>query len=177
MTDSRAMSDTATPSTIETAATDGPASSLTVSPELTIRVTLAPPQMIGAVPLGVRVVGGVATGTVAGPRINGTIVGPGADWMLIGADGYGRVDVRLQIETDDGALVYVRYEGLLELNEASSAALLDPTRETAWEEQYFRTTPRFETADERYAWLNRTVFVARGRVRADGIEYEVFRVD
>jgi hypothetical protein len=59
----------------------------------------------------------------------------------------------------------------------SSAALLDPARETGWDEQYFRTTPRFETADERYAWLNRTVFVARGRVRADGIEYEVFRVE
>ncbi len=175
MTDSRPMADTATPST--TAAADGPASPLAVTPELTIRVTLAPPQMIGAVPLGMRVVGGVATGTVAGPRIRGTIVGPGADWMLIGSDGYGRVDVRLQVETDDGALVYVRYEGLLELNEVSSAALLDPTRETSWEEQYFRTTPRFETADERYAWLNRTVFVARGRVRADGIEYEVFRVE
>ena len=109
--------------------------------------------------------------------MNGTIVGPGADWMLIGPDGFGRVDVRLQIETDDGAVIYVRYEGLIELNAASSAALMDPRAETTWDDQYFRTAPRFETGDERYAWLNRTAFVARGRVTTDGLEYEVFRVE
>ncbi len=124
-----------------------------------MRVGLARPHIIGAGPLGVRVVGGVTTGTVRGTRLNGTIVGPGADWMLIGPDGFGRVDVRLQIETDDGAVIYVRYEGLIELNAASSAALMDPAAETAWDDQYFRTAPRFETGDERYAWLNQTAFV------------------
>ena len=28
----------------------------------------------------------------------------------------------------------------------------------------FRTTPRFETRDRRYAWLNQSIFVAEGRV-------------
>ena len=37
--------------------------------------------------------------------------------------------------------------------------------------------PRFETGDDRYAWLNRPTFVARGRVTKDGLEYEVCRVD
>jgi Protein of unknown function (DUF3237) len=158
--------------------TDGPRSALAVTHELTMRVVFAqPPLFVGTGPLGVRVVGGVATGTVSGPRINGTIVGPGADWMLIGPDGFGRVDVRLQIETDDGAVVFLRYEGLIELNALSSAALVDAGAETAWDDQYFRTTPRFETGDDRYAWLNRTTFVARGRVTRDGLEYEVFRVD
>jgi hypothetical protein len=170
------MTETVTPP--EPIGTDGPRSSLTVTHEMTMRVVLAqPPQFVGAGPLGVRVVGGVATGTVSGTRINGTIVGPGADWMLIGPDGFGRVDVRLQLETGDGAVVFVRYEGLIELNGVSSAALIDPAAETTWDEQYFRTTPRFETGDDRYGWLNRTTFVARGRVTSDGLEYEVFRVD
>jgi len=48
---------------------------------------------------------------------------------------------------------------------------------TTYEDQYFRTTPRFETGDPRYAWMNTSVFVARGRVREGmGVEYEVFRV-
>jgi hypothetical protein len=176
MRDSSPMIETVTPS--EPIGTDGPRPSLTVTRELTMRVVLAqPPQFVGAGPLGVRVVGGVATGTVSGPRINGTIVGPGADWMLIGPDGFGRVDVRLQIDTGDGAVVFVRYEGLIELNGVSSAALIDPAAETTWDDQYFRTTPRFETGDDRYGWLNRTAFVARGRVTSDGLEYEVFRVD
>ena len=96
--------------------------------ELTMRVGLAHPRSSAPARSGVRVVGGVTTGTVRGHRVNGTIVGPGADWMLIGPDGFGRVDVRLQIETDDGAVIYVRYEGLIELNAASSAALMDRGR-------------------------------------------------
>ena len=36
---------------------------------------------------------------------------------MIGPDGYGRIDVRLQIVTDDGAVLYVTYTGLLEMNE------------------------------------------------------------
>ena len=177
MTDSGPMADTKSARSTEPFDGDGPGPTLAVTHELTMRVSLAQPRIVGAGPLGVRVVGGVATGTVTGTRVNGTIVGPGADWMLIGPDGFGRVDVRLQIETDDGAVVYVRYEGLIELNAASSAALMDRAAETEWEDQYFRTAPRFETGDERYAWLNQTVFVARGRVTTDGLEYEVFRVE
>jgi Protein of unknown function (DUF3237) len=171
------MADPAPVRTSEPFVSDGPGRELSVVHELTMRVDLAAPQIIGAGPLGVRVVGGVTTGTVRGHRLNGTITGPGADWMLIGPDGFGRVDVRIQIETDDGAVIYVRYEGLIELNEASSAALMDRAAETSWGDQYFRTSPRFETGDERYSWLNRTVFVARGRVAAGGLEYEVFRVE
>jgi hypothetical protein len=177
MTDSRPMADPAPAATSDPFVTDGPGPELSVVHELTMRVDLAAPQIIGAGPLGVRVVGGVTAGTVRGHRLNGSITGPGADWMLIGPDGFGRVDVRIQIETDDGAVIYVRYEGLIELNSASSAALMDRAAETSWGDQYFRTTPRFETGDERYAWLNRTVFVARGRVVTGGLEYEVFRVE
>jgi hypothetical protein len=171
------MAHPATAPTCDLFVSDGPGPYLSVVHELTMRVDLAAPQIIGAGPLGVRVVGGVTTGTVRGHRLNGTITGPGADWMLIGPDGFGRVDVRIQIETDDGAVIYVRYEGLIELNEASSAALMDRAAETSWGDQYLRTSPRFETGDERYSWLNRTVFVARGRVAAGGLEYEVFRVE
>jgi hypothetical protein len=171
------MADATSAPATEPVGADGPRPELAFVHELTLRVDLAPPQIIGAGPLGVRVVGGVTTGTVRGSRVNGTISGPGADWMLIGPDGFGRVDVRIQIETDDGAVIYVRYEGLIELNEASSTALMDPPAATSWDDQYFRTAPRFETGDERYAWLNRTLFVARGRVIAGGLEYEVFRVE
>lgn len=52
-----------------------------------------------------------------------------------------------------------------------------PTMETGWEDQYFRTSPRFETGAERYEWLQRSLFVARGRFATDGVEYEVFRVE
>jgi hypothetical protein len=39
-----------------------------------------------------------------------------------------------------------------------------------------RTTPRFETGDARYAWLNAVVCVATGARRPGAVELEVFEV-
>lgn len=144
--------------------------------ELTLRADLGPAVVVGPAPYGTRVVSPVTGGVVTGARINGTFHGPGADWVLVGGDGFGRLDVRGQVLTDDGASVYVHYDGLLELNEAVSAALADPARETGWDDQYFRTAPHFETGAPRYAWLQQSLFVGRGRITTGGVEYEVFRV-
>ena len=38
---------------------------------------------------------------------------------------------------------------------------------------YFRTTPRFETGDPRYAFLNRVLAVSSGDRRADGPIYTI----
>jgi len=46
----------------------------------------------------------------------GDLIGGGGDWLLIGRDGLARVDVRLQLPTDDGAAIYITYFGVLELN-------------------------------------------------------------
>ena len=47
---------------------------------------------------------------------------------------------------------------------------------TDYGDQYFRTSPRFETGEPRYAWLNQTLFVAEGRLRPGMVEYKVYRV-
>ncbi len=39
-----------------------------------------------------------------------------------------------------------------------------------------RTTPLFETADARYAWLNRLVCVATGARRSASVELDMFEV-
>jgi hypothetical protein len=41
---------------------------------------------------------------------------------------------------------------------------------------YFRTVPRFEAADERYAFLNRIVAVGRGENRAPGAVHTFYEV-
>ncbi len=43
-------------------------------------------------------------------------------------------------------------------------------------EYYFRTTPRFETGHERYAWLNKTICVGVGYFGANKVGYRVFAV-
>lgn len=144
--------------------------------EFSYHADLAEPLMVGAGPRGTRIVVPVTGGRVKGERIKGSFIGGGGDWLLLGADGWARLDVRGQIQTDDGALVYITYQGLLQVTEGVQAAIATMDQETGFDDQYFRTTPCLETGDERYAWVNQTLFVAKGRLVPGGVEYEVSRV-
>ncbi len=144
--------------------------------EFTFNARLAPKVAVGDGPFGDRRVREVLGGEVRGERINGTVGSGGGDWVLVGPDGWGRLDVRLQILTDDGAAIYVQYFGLVEYNEAALAANAGE-RSSDYSEHYFRTAPRLETGDERYAWVNRTLFVGEGRLHPGPVvEYRVFRL-
>jgi hypothetical protein len=143
--------------------------------EFDYQAQLAQPALVvGEGPFGLRIIMSVADGWAKGERISGKVAGAGADWALVGSDGWARVDVRGQIVTDDGAVLYLTYTGVMEVNEAVQGALAGG--ETSFDDQYFRTTPRIETGDERYAWVNQTQFVARGRFIPDGVEYAVYRL-
>jgi len=144
--------------------------------EFTYDAKLAPALVPGAGPYGTRMVMTVVGGQAKGERISGTLTGAGADWAVIGPDGWARLDVRAQIQTDDGAVIYVSYPGLLQLTEKVMEAVQSGTSGTDFEDQYFRTTHHLETGDERYAWVNQTLFVGRGRMIPGGVEYQVYRV-
>lgn len=151
-------------------------STLELIHEFTMTAELAPSIPIGPGPLGDRRIRKVTGGNVTGERISGTVDAGGGDWILTGPDGYGRLDVRLTIKTGDGAHLYVQYFGVIEYNEASLAANRGE-RSSDYGEHYFRTAPRLETGDERYAWVNRTLFVGEGRLHPGPIaEYRVYRL-
>jgi hypothetical protein len=100
----------------------------------------------------------------------------GGDWALVGSDGWTRLDVRGQVRTDDGALLYITYRGVIEPSDAVREAVMSGG-ETGFDDQYFRIAPEIETGDERYAWLTQSTLVGRGRVcRGPGVAYEVHRV-
>ena len=144
--------------------------------EMTYHAMLRPPLAIGAGPTGTRMVFDVIGGVFEGTRLRGKWVGAGADWLLVGPDGFGRLDVRGQIETDDGAFIYLQYDGLIHMNEKVQAAMGSASA-TEFSDQYFRIAPRFETGDPRYVWLNQSTFIAEGRLYPGfGVEYRVFRV-
>jgi hypothetical protein len=143
--------------------------------EFTFNATTKGPVQIGAGPYGTRFVMEVTGGSLEGKRIKGKVLTGGGDWFLVGPDGWGRVDVRGQFLTDDGAGIYTAYTGLLEMNEKIQRAIVAGSG-TDYRDQYFRTTPRFETGDPRYAWLNQAVFVAEGRLMPQAVEYKVYRV-
>lgn len=135
----------------------------------------APALDVGPTPIGRRQVANVTGGFVRGPRLNGRVLPSGADWVLVGADGVGRLDVRALVETDAGARIYVQYFGVLELNSAVVGALSGGD-ETRFGDAYFMTSPRFETGHPDHAWLNTLVTVGQGRLLPGAVEYRVFAV-
>jgi hypothetical protein len=140
------------------------------------RALLKPPVAIGKGPFGNRVFYEVRTGELSGPALSGEVLSGGGDWALIGDDGWARLDVRGQARTDDGALLYISYRGLLEPSPAVARAM-SGGGETGFEDQYFRISLPVESADPRYGWLTQSALLGRGRIcPGPGVEYEVFRV-
>jgi hypothetical protein len=145
--------------------------------EFIYSVSLKQPLSIGAGPYGNRLVVEVTGGTFEGERLKGKILlTGGADWLLVGPDGWARLDVRAQWLTDDGAALYLSLLGLSEMNEKVQLALGGASG-TNYTDHYFRTLPRFETGDPRYAWLNHTIFVGEGRLLPNRVvQFKVYRV-
>ena len=88
------------------------------------------------------------------------------------SDGVLELDLRLALETDDGALIAMTSFGLRHGEPHVMAALargeaVDPAS------YYFRTTPRFETAHTKYAFLNGLLAVASGDRRPEGPIYTI----
>jgi hypothetical protein len=142
---------------------------------LTYRAELKPPIEVGAGPFGTRSIFDVKGGTAEGPRLRGKLLPSGGDWLLMDADGVGHLDVRGALETDDGARIYIQYHGIVEMNEKVVSALAGG-EETDFGDTYFMTSPRFETGDPRYQWVNRIVAVAEGRVLPNAVEYNVYQL-
>jgi hypothetical protein len=139
---------------------------------MTLQVAVAGPQKIGAVPHGTRVTAPIGSGHFEGPRLHGKVLPSGGDWTLLRGDGVLELDLRLTLETDDGALIHMTSFGLRHGPPEVIAAIargesVDPST------YYFRTTPRFETGDPRYAFLNRLLTVSSGDRRAAGPIYTI----
>jgi hypothetical protein len=127
-------------------------------------------------PHGTRQYWEMTAGTLSGEGLKASIAMPGGDWYLASPDGFGRPDVRVQLRTDDEALILMRYTGLVEQTEAFVSAAGNDNA-TDWDEQYMRFAVSFDVGAERYRWLNESLFVARGRLLGTTeLEYEIYRV-
>ena len=135
-------------------------SALPVEHLFTMKAATGKASVLSGGPAGTRIVVPVTGGTFEGPKMKGTIVeNSGGDWVVARADGSMKLDVRITLLTDDGALIYMSYSGF---------------RTTKGETASLRTAPYFETGDERYAWLNSVQGVATGTSGPGTVDYEVY---
>lgn len=142
----------------------------------TYHADLKRPVEVGTGPYGTRNIFDVTGGWFKGEKLNGQFLPSGGDWILIDDQGFGHLDVRATMKTDDGAFIYVQYVGILELNEKVATALATGGA-TDYGDSYFMTGPRLETGDERYAWVNNLVTVGEGRIQpGPSVEYNIYAV-
>ncbi len=139
-----------------------------------MHIDLAPAQPI-TTPLGVRMTFITTGGVIDGPQLQGEVLPGGGDWMLVGADRAGRVDVRATIRTRDGVLIHYEARGIIKIP-ADGIDRLAAGEVLGFDETYVRTTPKFETDDERYAWLSEVVAVGYNILSPNHIDYRIYRV-
>ena len=139
---------------------------------MTLQVAVGGPQKIGAVPQGTRVTAPITSGHFEGPRLRGKVLPGGGDWTLLRADGVLELDLRITLETDDGALIHMASFGLRH-GPPDVIAALARGESVDSSSYYFRTTPRFETGHPKYAFLNRLVAVSSGDRRPEGPIYTI----
>jgi hypothetical protein len=124
---------------------------------------LSTPFMLDGTPAGSRWIFEVESGALEGDRLRAKLKGvAAADWLVIGPDGTGTLDVRVLVETDDGALVFIQYNGRVDTSKGLDAPVY--------------STPRFETGDKRYLWLNKIQAVGKGRFEGSTLTYELFEL-
>ena len=110
-------------------------------------------------PQGTRTIVQLVGGRFEGPRVKASLQTPAGDWITNRADGTYRLDVRLTLKTDDGALILVTYNGIAQTTAAGAS---------------LRTAPLFETGDSRYVWLTRLQAVGVGERVGTAIKYDIY---
>jgi hypothetical protein len=143
-------------------------------PLFVMRLDIRPYQVVGGPEAALRRIGVVPGGIFQGERLNGKVREGGNDWQVVRADGKVELDVRLVLETDNGALIGMTYKGIRRgpaevLQRVDRGEVVDPS------EYYFRTNPIFETASS-YNWINGILAIGIGNRTTEGVVYSVFEI-
>lgn len=151
-----------------------PVPGLTLS--FSLRVELAEPMELGMGRAGMRRIIPIIGGVAQGPDITGRILNLGADWQTVFADGAAHLDTRYALKTDDGAVIEIVNIGVRHgppdvIKRLAAGEDVDPSQ------YYMRTTARLETGENRYDWVNHTLFVCAGIRRASAVEIDYYKVE
>ena len=146
-----------------------------LKPLFQIQAEVAEPQVSPGAPYGDRRFIPVTGGTFEGDRLRGKLLAGGADCQLMRADSVADLDVRVTLQTDDGAIIYMKGLGLRHgppevMRRLAAGEAVDPG------EYYFRESMLFEAPAGPYEWLNRVLALGTGRRDPAMVILDVFEV-
>jgi hypothetical protein len=125
----------------------------------TLRAETGTRSVVENGPQGTRTIVQVVGGSFEGPRLKAAVQTPAGDWITNRADGSYRLDVRLTLKTNDGALILVTYNGIGQATNGGAS---------------LRIAPLFETGDPRYVWLTRLQAVGVGERVGTTVKYDIY---
>jgi len=125
----------------------------------TLRAETGTRTVIENGPQGTRTVVQVVGGRFDGPRVKASLQTPAGDWITNRPDGTYKLDVRLTLKTDDGALLLVTYNGIGQTTDKGAS---------------LKIAPLFETGDSRYVWLTRLQAVGVGERVGTTVTYDIY---
>jgi hypothetical protein len=140
-----------------------------------VTVTLEPALNVGTMAGGTRRIINITGGHFSGPRLTGQVLPGGADWQWVRPDGVAVLEARYTLQTNDGVLIYVQNWGLRH-GPAHILAAIARGEAVEPSSYYMRTTPIFETGDDRYSWLNNLIAVCSGVRRTDSVVLDFYQV-
>lgn len=133
-------------------------------------------HIMGTTPLGSRRIAPVSGGTFEGPALSGIVLPGGIDWITEDPAGaWFRIDVKLPLQTSEGDLLIMAYQGWRSgakdiLAKLSRGDDVDP------QDYYYRVACSFETASPKHARLNTVIAIGNGWRVPSGPGYDVYEV-
>ena len=135
----------------------------TLEPMGVLHVQLGDMVEVGGGPKGPRVIVDVVSIDLQSDKITASLAtNDAADWLTIADDGkLGCLDVRFTLKTNDGAFIFVEYQGRGDMEAGLIAA-----------------APTFQTGSEKYAWLNNIQAILAGNVNLEtgALVYNLYEV-
>lgn len=141
-----------------------------------LHAELDAPLDLGVTPDGHRRIVPIIGGRASGPRLSGEILRGGADWQIIQADGWVRVEARYAVRSDDGPVVSILSRGVRHGPPDVMARLLagEPLDPMLYR---FRTAVSFEVEEaSSLGWLNHLVAVASAIRDPAAVHIDVYEV-
>jgi len=105
------------------------------------------------------------------------VIAPSGDWLRVMPGGARKLDVRLSIRADAGAIIFMTYTGRSRAP-ADAVRRLEAGETLGPDQFYFVIAPTFETAAPTYGWLNDIVAVGKivslNRAANRHVTYDIF---
>jgi len=127
----------------------------------TLRLETGTRTVVENGPQGTRTIVQVVSGRFEGPRVKASVQIPAGDWITNRADGSYKLDVRVTLKTDDGALMLVTYNGIGQTTDTGAV---------------LKVAPLFETGDSRYTWLTRMQTIGVGERVGTQVKYDIYAI-